>query len=203
MGHSESKVKALEEGLTTSTSSSSDTTTKTAVNTALSSTSRIAKILPTGILFVFQAFSNLLSNYGNCQKSNKALVAVAVAILGIACFVLSFVDTFTDSSTGKVYYGIATINGIATTSKVKPSNASDYKIKWKDFLHASLAVLVFAVMALTNQNVVQCLYPSAETNVKKVFQVLPIALSGASSVIFLLLPSKRQGITTPVTTTSK
>uniref|UniRef100_A0A0D6QRF5 Uncharacterized protein n=1 Tax=Araucaria cunninghamii TaxID=56994 RepID=A0A0D6QRF5_ARACU len=203
MGHSESKLKALEEGVKTSTSSSSDTTTSKAVNTTLSSASSIAKILPTGILFVFQAFSNLLSNNGDCQKSNKVLVAVVVAILGIACFVLSLVDTFTDSSTGKVSYGIATINGIATTSKVKPSNASDYKITWKDFLHASLAVVVFAVMALTDQNVVQCLYPSAESNINKVLQALPIALSGASSVISALLPSKRQGITSPVTTTSK
>ncbi|GLJ42810.1 hypothetical protein SUGI_0887650 [Cryptomeria japonica] len=112
MGQFVTKVKSIEEGISKSaTSSSTETTTTKVVNSTLSSASNITKILPTGILFVFQAFSNLLYDNGDCQKSNKALVGIAVGILGIACFVLSFVDTFTDSSTGKLHYGIATLNG--------------------------------------------------------------------------------------------
>ncbi|KAH9306283.1 hypothetical protein KI387_010687, partial [Taxus chinensis] len=170
------------------------------VNTALSSVSNIAKILPTGILFVFQALSNLLSNNGVCQKSDKIFVGVMVGILGIACFILSLIDTFTDDSTGEVHYGIATINGIATGTKNKPCNESEYRIKLKDFVHAAVAVLVFAVMALTDQNVVQCLYPSEENNIKKMYQALLVAVGAASGAIFVKFPSKRQGISSPVRT---
>ncbi|GLJ42837.1 hypothetical protein SUGI_0887990 [Cryptomeria japonica] len=98
------------------------------VNSTLSLASKIAKILPTGILFVFQALSNLLSNSQGCQTSDKYLVGVVVGILAIACFFFSLVDTFTDASTGKVYYGIATIKGLTTGNEIKPSNESEYKI---------------------------------------------------------------------------
>ncbi|XP_057846984.1 protein DMP3-like [Cryptomeria japonica] len=186
MGQFVTKVKSIEEGISKSaTSSSTETTTTKVVNTTLSSASNITKILPTGILFVFQALSNLLSDNGDCQKSNKVLVGIAV-----------------DSSTGKVHYGIATLNGLATGSKVKPSNESNYKIKLKDLFHAALAVVVFIVMALTDQNIVQCLYPSAESNIKKIYKALPVVVSALSSVILIFRPSNRQGISSPVSTTT-
>ncbi|GLJ42821.1 hypothetical protein SUGI_0887760 [Cryptomeria japonica] len=169
MGQFVTKVKSIEEGISKSaTSSSTETTTTKVVNTTLSSASNITKILPTGILFVFQALSNLLSDNGDCQKSNKVLVGIAVA----------------------------------TGSKVKPSNESNYKIKLKDLFHAALAVVVFIVMALTDQNIVQCLYPSAESNIKKIYKALPVVVSALSSVILIFRPSNRQGISSPVSTTT-
>ena len=183
-------------------SSSSETTSTKVVNSTLSSASNLVKVLPTGILFVFQAFSNLVSNNGDYTKSNKVLVGIVVGILGIASFVLSFVDTFTDSKTGKVYYAIATINGIFTASKVKPSTDSEYKIKPKDIFHALLAVGVFSGMALTDKNIVQCLYPSAESNIEKMYKALPVVVSAISSAILVLFPSNRQGISSPATSTT-
>ncbi|GLJ42811.1 hypothetical protein SUGI_0887660 [Cryptomeria japonica] len=201
MGQFVTKVKSIEEGISKSaTSSSTEATTSKVVNTTLSSASNITKILPTGILFLFQALSNLLSDNGDCITSNKVLVGIAVGILGIACFVLSLVDTFTDSYTGKVHYGIATLNGLATVSKLKPSNLSNYKITLKGLFHAALAVAVFVVMALTDQNIVQCLYPSAESNIKKMYKALPVVMNAVSSALLVLFPSKRQGISSPVST---
>ncbi|GLJ42840.1 hypothetical protein SUGI_0888020 [Cryptomeria japonica] len=194
-------VKPNEETLIPISSTKKATITSSVVDSTLSSTSSIAKILPTGILFVFQALSNLLLiNSQECKTSDKYLVGVIVGILGIACFFFSLVDTFTDASTGKVHYGIATINGLATGNGIKPSNLSEYKIKPKDFVYAAMAVLVFCVIALTDQNVVHCLYPSEEENIQKVYQALLVALGALSGVIAVKLPSKRQGITSPVTT---
>ncbi|GLJ42819.1 hypothetical protein SUGI_0887740 [Cryptomeria japonica] len=194
---------SIEEGKSESaTSSSTETTTTKVVNSTLSSASNITKILPTGILFEFQALSNLLYDNGDCKTSNKVLVGIAVGILGIACLVFSLVDTFTDSSTGKVHYGIATLNVLVTGSKVKPSNESNYKLKLKDLLHAILAVVVFSVMALTDQNIVQCLYPSPESNIEKMYKVLPVVVSAVSSAILVLFTCKRQGISSPVSTTT-
>ncbi|GLJ42832.1 hypothetical protein SUGI_0887940 [Cryptomeria japonica] len=201
MKHSSCNVKSDEESLLPISSKKTTTTASSVVNSTLSSASNIAKILPTGILFVFQALSNLLSNSQECQTSDKYLVGVVVAILGIACFFFSLVDTFTDASTGKVYYGIATVKGLATGNEIKPSIESDYKIKSKDLVHAAMAVLVFCVIALTDQNVVHCLYPSEEANIQKIYQALLVALGALSGVVVVKLPSKRQGITSPVTKT--
>ncbi|GLJ42831.1 hypothetical protein SUGI_0887930 [Cryptomeria japonica] len=160
MKQSSRNVKSNEKSLIPSSSKKTTTSTSSVVNSTLSSASNIAKILPTGILFVFQAFSNLLSSGKECQTSDKYSVGVVVGILGIACFFFSLVDTFTDASTGKVYYGIATVKGLATGNEIKPSNESEYKIKSKDLVHAAMAVFVFCVIALTDQKVVHCLYPS-------------------------------------------
>jgi len=160
-------------------------------------------MLPTGVIFVFQMLSNLLSHNGDCGKGNKVLVGICLGILGIVCFILSFSDTFTDSN-GKVHYGIATKSGIVTIgsgkSKSKPSNVSEYQLTLKDFLVAGLAVLVFAVVSLTDKNVVQCLYPSAQSSINKWVQALPLAASVVTGAVFALFPSKRQGISHPVTT---
>ena len=190
-----------EETIITISSKETAKTTLSVVNSTLSSASNIAKILPTGLLFVFQALSNLLPNNEECETEDKYLVGVVVGILGITCIFLSLMDTFTDASTGKVHYGIATINGIASTNGIKPSNESEYQIKSKDLVHAAMAVLVFLLIALTDQTVVHCLYPSEEDNIQKVYQALLVAVGALSGVIVVKLPSKRQGISSPVTTT--
>lgn len=180
------------------------TTTKTSTTKAVSSyLSNLAKMLPTCVIFVFQMLSNLISQNGDCQKGNKILVGICLGILGVVCFILSFSDTFIGSD-GKVHYGIATKSGLATIgsgkSKVKPLNESDYQLRLKDFLVAGLAVLVFAVVSLTDKNVVQCLYPSAQSSIHKWVQALPLAVSLGTSVVFAMIPSNRQGISHPVTT---
>ncbi|GLJ42822.1 hypothetical protein SUGI_0887800 [Cryptomeria japonica] len=197
MGQSQGKAKGNEELLLTS---STTTTTSKEGNYILSTASKLSKSLPTGVLFVLQALSNLITNNGECGKSNHILVGVVLGILGILCFVISLTDTFKDASTGKVHCGIATINGIATGNKVKPANKSEYRLKMKDLVHAAVALVVFSVMALTNQNIVLCLYPSAQSSINKVLQAVPIVVIGVSSVIVVLVPSKRNGITSLVTT---
>lgn len=178
-------------------------TTTNAASYSLSSVSNLAKMLPTGVVFIFHVLSNLLSVNGDCGKGSKISVGVCLGILGMVCFLLSFFDTFKDSN-GKVHYGIATTSGMMTVSsrknKVKPSNETDYKLELKDFLGAVLAVVVFAVVSLTDKNVVQCLYPSAQSRINKWIQALPVAVSIVSSAVCVLSPSKRQGISHPVTT---
>jgi len=178
-------------------------TTTNVASSSLSYVSTLAKMLPTGVLFIFQILSNLLSQNGDCGKGNKILVGVCLGILGIVCFLLSFFDTFKDGN-GKVHYGIATTSGLTTVSsgknKVKPSNETDYKLELKDFLGAVVAVLVFAVVSLTDKNVVQCLYPSAQSRINKWVQALPVAVGVVSSAVCVLWPCKRQGLSHPVTT---
>jgi len=183
-----------------SSSTDNETTTTKVISYILSSVSNLAKMMPTGVIFVFQMLSNLLSKNGDCGKGNKILLGICLGILGIVCFILAFTDTFTDKN-GNVHYGIATRSGLVTIgSKAKPSNESDYKVGLKDFLAAGLAVMVFAFVSLSDKNVVQCLYPSAQSSIHKWVQVLPLAVSVVISAVFVIFPSKRQGIGNPVTT---
>ncbi|GLJ42798.1 hypothetical protein SUGI_0887430 [Cryptomeria japonica] len=139
--------------------------------------------------------SNLIASEKTCGKWNKILVACLLGILAIASFILSLTDTFKDDSTGKVqvHYGIATKSGLVTIAssknKIKPPMENDYKLKFMDLVHSSLAVVVFAVLALTDKNIVNCLYPSAEDNINKILQALPPIVSFVSCVIFALFPS--------------
>eukprot|EP01018_Ginkgo_biloba_P039685 Gb_14176 [translate_table: standard] len=180
-----------------------ETTTNT-LHYTLSTTSNLAKMLPTGVVFMFQTLSNLLSNEGDCGKGNKILTGVLLGILGIVCFISSFTDTFEDN--GKVHYGIATTSGLATlTHKNKKQKRKDsaYKLNWKDWMHATLAVVVYAVMALSDKSVVHCLYPSAQSKINKLVQALPLAVTFITSALFAKVPSTRQGVGHPVTTNSK
>ncbi|XP_059067407.1 protein DMP2-like [Cryptomeria japonica] len=218
MGQSQGKAKENEELLLTS--STTKTTSKEG-NYILSIASKLSKALPTGILFVLQALSNLINNNGESRtaaylrnRSPSSALHQSIPyevwfgyppsvrhlrIFGSTCYALIPKDK-RNASTGKVHCGISTINGIATCNKVKLGKKSDYRLKVNDLMHAAVALVVFTVMALTNQNIVQCLYPSAQSNINKVLQVVPIVVIGVSSVIVGLVPSKLNGITSPVTT---
>ncbi|GLJ42799.1 hypothetical protein SUGI_0887440 [Cryptomeria japonica] len=201
-----SESTAMEEGQKATDYSSIQTTAKKVPTYSVPSTlSNLSKVLPTGVLFVFEAFSNLIASDKTCGKWNKILVASFLGILAITSFILSLTDTFKDDSTGKVqvHYGIATKTGLVTIasskSKIKPPLETDYKLKFMDLLHSSLAVVVFVVLALTDKNIVNCLYPSAEDSINKLLEAMPLIVSFVSCVVFSLFPSKRQGISHPVT----
>ncbi|GLJ42797.1 hypothetical protein SUGI_0887420 [Cryptomeria japonica] len=201
-----SESTAMEEGQKTTNSFSIQKAAEKVPTYLVPSTlSNLSKHLPTGVLFVFQALSNLIASDKTCRKWHKILVPCILGILAIASFILSLTDTFKDDSTGKVqiHYGIATKSGLATMgsrkNKIKPPLEKDYKLKFVDLLHSSLAVVVFAVLALTDKNIVNCFYPSAEDSINKILQALPLIVSFGSCVVFGLFPSKRQGICHPVT----
>ncbi|WOL01820.1 protein DMP2 [Canna indica] len=71
----------------------------------------------------------------------------------------------TASSTGvndKVYYGVVTKNGMWAFSDPNASarDLSKYRLRLGDFVHASLALLVLAALALLDNNTVSCFYPT-------------------------------------------
>ncbi|GLJ42796.1 hypothetical protein SUGI_0887400 [Cryptomeria japonica] len=71
-----SESTAIEEGQKTTDSSSFQTTVEKEPTYSVPSTlSNLSKLLPTGVLFVFQALSNLIASDKTCEKWNKILVA--------------------------------------------------------------------------------------------------------------------------------
>lgn len=127
-------------------------------------------------------------------------MTIALLILcGFSCLLLSFTDSFKDKN-GNIYYGFATTNGlwvIDGSATLPPELVPQYRLKFIDFLHAFMSLLVFGAVALFDDNVVRCFYPSPSLQVKEVLTALPIGIGVISSTLFVVFPTTRHGIGYP------
>lgn len=76
---------------------------------------------------------------------------------------------------------------------------SRYKLRFGDFAHALLALVVFAAIAMLDSNIVDCLYPSFKKNEQTLLSVLPTVVGGLASAVFVVFPNNRHGIGYPPT----
>ncbi|PIN00875.1 hypothetical protein CDL12_26620 [Handroanthus impetiginosus] len=174
-----------------------------AISQTFESTAHLANLLPTGTVLAFQLLSPIFSNQGECDAVGRSLMAGLVALCGLSCILLSFTDSFKDQR-GNIVYGFATFRGlwiIDGSVTLPPEIAARYKLKFIDFVHALMSILVFAAIALFDQNVVNCFYPEPSTGTKEVLTALPIGIGVACSMLFVVFPTKRHGIGFPVTAT--
>ena len=171
-----------------------------AISQTYQSTAHLATLLPTGTVLAFQLLSPLVTNNGHCLASNRAMAAALVALCALSCFVLCFTDSFRDGK-GAVRYGFATLRGLWVIDGGAPLDAqaaAGYRLRFLDLVHAVVTVMVFAAVALFDQNVVSCFYPVPSENVRQVLTVLPIAIGVVGSMLFVTFPTKRHGIGFPL-----
>ncbi|XP_048136174.1 protein DMP2-like isoform X2 [Rhodamnia argentea] len=184
---------------TTTTTSSSSTTTSSSSSSTTSSAytglGNIIKLLPSGTVFLFHFLNPLLTNNGQCHTYNKYLSAILIIVCGLSCCVTSFTDSYKGSD-GSTHYGVVTAKGIWPSSS-SSNSLSGYKLRFSDFVHAFLSVIIFAVLALLDTNTVRCFYPSFETTEKTLIMVLPTVIGSISSTVFTLFPSTRNGVGYP------
>jgi hypothetical protein len=153
------------------------------------------KLLPTGTVFLYQFFSPVFSNYGKCHTYNKYLTAFLVGGCGFCCFFTTFTDSYVGDD-GKTHYGLVTNKGLWPSSESR--NLSAYKLKFADFVHASLAIVVFAVVVLLDANSVKCFYPVSQSSTQKhLLMLLPAVVGAVSSLLMALFPYKRHGLGYP------
>ncbi|EHA8591579.1 protein DMP6-like [Cocos nucifera] len=171
-----------------------------AIRKTFKKTAHLANLLPTGTVLAFQLLSPIFTNQGRCNGMNWYMTAGLVALCGLSCFIQSFTDSFRDES-GKVRHGLATFRGlwvIDGTAPLPPEVAIKYRIKFIDLVHALMSILVFAAVALLDQNVVSCLYPNPSEEMKQVLTSLPIGIGVSGSLVFVAFPSTRHGIGFPL-----
>ncbi|XP_068664505.1 protein DMP4-like [Aristolochia californica] len=175
-----------------------------AINQTFQSTAHLANLLPTGTVLAFQLLSPIFSNQGRCDPVCRFMTACLVSLCGFSCFFSSFTDSFRDES-GKVRYALATpkglwvIDGEDVGAALPPDELSKYKLKTIDFVHAFLSILVFAAIALFDQSVVQCFYPTPSEETQEVLAALPVGIGVICSMLFLVFPTTRHGIGFPIT----
>ncbi|KAI3689685.1 hypothetical protein L2E82_47650 [Cichorium intybus] len=166
-------------------------------NKTLSGVGNLIKLLPTGTVFTFQFLNPVLTNGGHCSTVNKYMSSILITLCGFSCAFSSFTDSYEDDD-GTTHYGIATVKGF-WPSPPSSSNVdvSKYKLRIGDFVHALFTVVVFAVVALLDDNTVQCLYPAFETNEKMLMMVVPPVIGAISGTVFMVFPNTRHGIGYP------
>ncbi|KAK7362789.1 hypothetical protein VNO77_04911 [Canavalia gladiata] len=171
-----------------------------AISQTFQSTAHLANLLPTGTVLSFQLLSPIVTNQGNCDSVSKFMTATLVALCGASCFLLCFSDSFRDEK-GNVCYGFATFRGlwvIDGSTTIPPELGTKYRVQFIDVLHAVMSILVFAAVALFDQNVINCFFPSPSKETREVLTVLPIGIGVLGSMLFVAFPTQRHGIGFPL-----
>ncbi|KAI5661732.1 hypothetical protein M9H77_21055 [Catharanthus roseus] len=176
-----------------------------AIRKTFKGTAHLANLLPTGSVLAFRILSPVSTHKGNCYSLvSKYMTLGLLGFCSLSCFLLCFTDSIRDSR-GKVRYGMATKTGlwIIDGSKVEISSedSKKYKLKFIDFFHGFTSMLVFAAMALFDQNVVNCFYPTRTINALDFLNTIPVIIGVVCSLLFLVFPTTRHGIGFPLSKT--
>ncbi|KAK7363654.1 hypothetical protein VNO77_05804 [Canavalia gladiata] len=168
--------------------------------TTYSAIGNLIKLLPTGTVFLFQFLNPVVTNSGHCNTTNKLLSAILLVACGFSCGFSSFTDSYTGSDNQR-HYGIVTTKGLWPPPESNSIDLSGYRLKFGDFVHAVLSLVVFAILGLLDTNTVHCFYPGFESTQKRLLQVLPVAVGVVAGGLFMVFPNHRHGIGYPPTTT--
>ncbi|EEE64691.1 hypothetical protein OsJ_19546 [Oryza sativa Japonica Group] len=175
-----------------------------AISQTYQSTAHLAKLLPTGTVLAFQLLSPIVTNQGHCDfEANRAMAGRAQR--RFARFPASSSGSRTASAKpprgGAVRYGFATPAGLWVIdggAPLDPQAAAAYRLRLLDLVHAVVSVMVFAAVALFDQNVVSCFYPVPSEGTRQVLTALPIAIGVVGSMLFVSFPTTRHGIGFPL-----
>ncbi|KAI9087702.1 hypothetical protein K1719_030334 [Acacia pycnantha] len=130
------------------------------------------------------------------------MTAGLVALCGVSCFLLCFTDSYRDNK-GNICYGFATFRGlwvIDGPTTLPPELAEKYCLRFIDFMHAIMSVLVFAAVAMFDQNAVGCFFPEPSYQMQEVLTALPVGIGVICSMLFVVFPTWRHGIGFPLST---
>ncbi|KAK4571747.1 hypothetical protein RGQ29_030238 [Quercus rubra] len=181
-----------------------ETEEKTLIQKAISqtfqSTAHLANLLPTGSVLTFQLLSPIFTNQGSCDSISKFMTSALVTLCGVSCFLISFTDSFRNKK-GDICYGFATINGlwvIDGSATLSPEVAAKYRLRFIDFIHAFMSILVFIAVALFDKNAVSCFFPMPSDEIQEILTRLPVGIGVICSMFFVVFPTKRHGIGFPL-----
>ncbi|PSS05677.1 Squamosa promoter-binding-like protein [Actinidia chinensis var. chinensis] len=173
-----------------------------AIRKTFKMSAHLSNLLPTGSVLAFQILSPVFTHEGKCLSFvSRAMTLALLGICGASCFLLCLTDSFRDEK-GKVRYGLATARGLWVIDggavTIAPDKASKYRLQPVDFLHAFLSFVVFAAVALFDQNVVKCFCPKPSDEATEILTTLPIGIGLICCLLFVAFPTKRHGIGFPL-----
>ncbi|KAJ4829860.1 hypothetical protein Tsubulata_049008 [Turnera subulata] len=165
----------------------------------------LANLLPTGTVLVAETLLPSFTNNGNCRPANRVLTYCLLVSCSLVCFFSAFTDSFIGKD-GKLYYGIATLNGLYIFNDLDSCDGAgeeevahviaSYKMGVKDFIHGLGSCLMFVTSFLSSAGVESCLFGpgGAGPNLKEYIVNLPLAVAFSVTLVFMLCPTNRRGI---------
>ncbi|XP_057543953.1 protein DMP7-like [Amaranthus tricolor] len=177
------------------------TKTQKAIRKTFKRTSHLQSLLPSGSVLIFEMLSPIMSKQGQCQTFLTQFSVICLIIfIGITCFLANFIDSVKDEK-DKIRYGFATFKGIWIidgSMSVDPNEATKYRIRVVDFVHAIMGIIVFMAVVLLDQNVVTCLFPTPSQKTKDKLVMFPIVVGVVCGLLFVWFPTNRNGVATPL-----
>jgi len=82
--------------------------------------------------------------------------------------------------------------------RLPAEEAEKYRLRFIDFFHAFMSILVFLAIALFDGSVVSCFVPKPSEDAKELLMVLPVGIGFVCSFFFVAFPSQRHGIGFPL-----
>uniref|UniRef100_A0A7C9AKW3 DUF679 domain-containing protein n=1 Tax=Opuntia streptacantha TaxID=393608 RepID=A0A7C9AKW3_OPUST len=165
-----------------------------AISQTFQSTAHLAKRLPTGTLTAFQLLSPVFTNQGTCDYTTRTMTSALIGLCGLSSSLLSFRDSFKDEN-DNICNGFATFRGfwlidVDGSAKLSPHVAAKYSLRFIDFVHAFMAILVFATVALFDKNTVQCFYPTPSRQTSEILTLVPVGIGVLCSMMFVVFPTQ-------------
>lgn len=171
------------------------------IRKAFKGTAHLSNLLPTGTVLIFQLLSPAFTHHGQCHTvTSKTMTILLLTFCSLSCFLLSFTDSFRDER-GKVRYGVVSLNGLwvmDASVRLPNDEAEKYRLRFIDFFHAFMTILVFGAIALFDKSVVSCFVPKPSEEAQELLVALPIGIGLVCSVLFVAFPSQRHGIGFPL-----
>lgn len=167
-----------------------------AIGQTYQSTAHLAKLLPSGTVLSFQILAPTLAKQGHCSDMNQMMTGGLVVLCALSCCVLSFTDSFRDEE-GKVRFGFATPRGLWVIdggAPLDPLGAAGFRMRFLDFVHAIVSAMIFVAIALFDQQVVSCFYPTPSEDTKQLLTALPVGIGIIGSMLFVSFPTTRHSI---------
>ncbi|MQM17238.1 hypothetical protein Taro_050206 [Colocasia esculenta] len=166
------------------------------VQKTLSKTSMLVNFLPTGTLLSFELLLPSVSGDGSCSPARTTMLHALLGLCAASCFFFHFTDSFRGPD-GRLFYGFVTPRGLAlfkTGLGVEVPKDERYRMGFVDLVHAVMAVMVFAAIALSDHRVTNCLFPGHQKEMDDVMESFPIMVGVVCSGLFLVFPNTRFGI---------
>ncbi|KAG6495995.1 protein DMP7-like [Zingiber officinale] len=174
----------------------------TALQRVYENAAHLANFLPTGTALAFHVLAPVITDDGRCPApTDRAMTAALLLSCAISAFLLTLTDSFHDPATGHVRYGFATARGLLVIDghgPLPPGLAARHRLKPVDFVHAFATVLVFATVAVSDNNVRSCFQPILSDDVDRAVTAMPMAVGFVVSAVFIAFPTTRHGIGYPV-----
>lgn len=163
---------------------------------------RVSYYFPTHTLTIFQILSNLVINdQQTCRQQERSLVIAILVLFAVACFFLSFTDTYTAINGQKFWVLIMPFYGPLCFSlpsdEDKDRVYDHFYLKIRDYVHATLATAAFILIMLFTNPVCMCLFPSGDNDGTSRFdaaivRTVPIVVALLIGCIMVCLGPPRQ-----------